>query len=393
MTLDASPESPLVTTEERPTRSGHVIGIATLNNPKMLNGLSLEMVRELAARLDRWEEDERVVAVVLKGAGEKAFCAGGDLHALYRSMKAPDRSPRDVLGNVYARDFFAEEYRLDYRIHTYSKPIVCWGHGIVMGGGIGLMAGASHRVVTERSRLAMPEISIGLYPDVGGSFLLGRVPLRGGRFLALTGAPLNAADAIFSGLADHVIAEAARPSVFDELTALSWSRDRAENVPLVTRCLRRFARRDGEPGPFQSNLERIADACAHRTLEECASAITELRDVAIDQPWLSKATETLASGAPGSLRIAWELQERTRLLSLADVFRLEYVVSLRCAAHGDFSEGIRALLIDKDHAPKWSPSTLDEASRAWAAPFFEAPWGGERHPLSDLETSVASRPG
>lgn len=393
MTFETSaPSSPSVTIEERRTKTGELVAFATLNRPRTLNGLSLDMVEALSMHLGRWLEDDRVVAVVLRGAGDRAFCAGGDLHALYRSMKAHrEASVGDVLANAYALDFFAKEYRLDYLVHTSPKPIVCWGHGIVMGGGVGLMVGASHRVVTERSRLAMPEISVGLYPDVGGSFVLGRVPLRGGRFLALTGAQLNASDALFTGFADYCIDEAARDAVFDALAALSWSRDHAENHVVVAHCLRRFARRAGEPGPFRSNLDRIAEACAHRSLEECAIAIAHLRESVIDDPWLSKAAKTLAAGSPGSARIAWEIQERTKLSSLAEVFRLEYVVSLRCAAHVDFEEGIRALLVDKDQSPAWSPSTFVEASKAWVEPFFESPWAAQRHPFLDLESSTSHR--
>jgi len=195
---------PVVLLSERATGDGRLIGIASLNSPRTLNGFSLDMAHLLDARLQRWADDERIVCVLLQGAGEKAFCAGGDLRALYQSMQTYRASGSDdILTNTYAADFFALEYRLDYRIHTYTKPIICWGHGIVMGGGIGLMAGASHRVVSEHSKLAFPEITIGLFPDVGGSWLLNRVPQYGGRFLALTGAPLNAGDAIYARLADY----------------------------------------------------------------------------------------------------------------------------------------------------------------------------------------------
>src|SRR3954464_7287524 len=151
--------------EELATASGHRVGLATLNAPAALNSLTLAMVRGLAPALQRWADDAAVVAVILQAAGDKAFCAGADLRELYDSLRASPGEP-----SPYARAFFAEEYQLDYLIHTYRKPLVCWGHGIVMGGGVGLMSGASHRVVTPRSRVAMPEITIGLYPDVAGSW-------------------------------------------------------------------------------------------------------------------------------------------------------------------------------------------------------------------------------
>jgi enoyl-CoA hydratase/carnithine racemase len=367
--------------EERATDHGKRIGIATLNAPKTLNGLSLEMARLLDGQLHAWASDEDIALVVLQGAGEKAFCAGGDLHSLYRSMtEYRAAGHHDIRENAYASNFFAVEYRLDYRIHTYPKPVLCWGHGIVMGGGIGLMAGASHRVVTERSRLAFPEITVGLYPDVGGTWLLHRVPAHGGLFLALTGAPLNAGDAIHARMADVHIADQQREAVFAALTRTSWSDNNAENAHVLTALLHGYASVPAN-GPLQQHQRLIDGLCAHETLEHIERAIQVL---ATDDPWLSTARETLAAGSPGSARIAFELQRRASALSLADVFRMEYIVSLHCAAHGDFAEGIRALLIDKDRQPHWHPATLAEATAAWAGTFFQAPWPEGEHPLINL---------
>jgi enoyl-CoA hydratase/carnithine racemase len=374
--------------EERATHSGRRIGIATLNAPKTLNGLSLEMARLLDAQLHAWASDHGIVMVVLQGAGEKAFCAGGDLHGLYRSMlDCRSSGGRDIRDNAYASNFFAVEYRLDYRIHTYPKPVLCWGHGIVMGGGIGLMAGASHRVVTERSKLAFPEITIGLYPDVGGSWLLNRVPDRAGLFLALTGAPLNAGDAIHAGLADWSLREEQRAAVFDALLDLTWSDDAATARTQLSGLLQQHASTPGD-GPLQRHRALLAEVCAHEALELVTAAIAN-----IDQydPWLDTAKQTLASGAPSSARLAFELQRRAASMSLADVFRLEYLVSLKCAAHGDFAEGIRALLIDKDRQPHWRPATLAEASHAWAEDFFLAPWPNSEDPLVNLGHNIDAR--
>lgn len=228
--------------EERAAANGMRFGIATLNSPQTLNGLSLEMVELLAARLDAWARDPGVALVVLQGAGEKAFCAGGDLHGLYRSMT--ENAGKGPWANAYARRFFELEYRLDYRIHTYPKPVLCWGHGIVMGGGIGLMMGASHRVVSEASRMAMPEVSIGLFPDVGGSWLLNRMPGRIGMFLALTGAQLNTADAFFAGMADFRLDHADWPKLLESLQDQPWAgqaqaapdSDAIPRVPSMTAC-------------------------------------------------------------------------------------------------------------------------------------------------------------
>ncbi|QNN46459.1 enoyl-CoA hydratase/isomerase family protein [Thermomonas brevis] len=373
---------------ERDAGNGKRIGIATLNAPKTLNGLSLEMARLLDAQLIQWAADDDIALVVLQGTGEKAFCAGGDLQGLYRGMREQQQRDRweadafaDPRGNPHAETFFATEYRLDYRIHTYPKPLLCWGHGIVMGGGIGLMSGASHRVVSERSKLAFPEITVGLFPDVGGSWLLPRVPDGAGLFLALTGAPLDASDAIHAGLADVLVPEARRGDVFDAIAETDWANDAGARRAQLHALLARFADTTA-PGPLQRHAARIRIACAQATLEDSVVAIAALD--ANDDAWLRNAQTTLAAGAPGSARLGYELQQRGAALPLADVFRLEYIVALHCAAHGDFAEGIRALLIDKDRNPHWQPATLAAASAAWAQSFFAAPWAAHEHPLADL---------
>lgn len=373
--------------EERATRHGKRIGIATLNAARTLNGLSLEMARLLDAQLIAWADDEAIAIVVLQGAGEKALCAGGDLLGLYRGMldyQVRDRWSGDPFldprGNVHAEAFFETEYRLDYRIHTYPKPLLCWGHGIVMGGGIGLMAGASHRVVSERSRLAFPEITVGLFPDVGGSWVLNRVPAGAGVFLALTGAPLSAGDALYAGMADHFIAEARRSDVMAAACDTLWSDQAGDNHRQLTALLQGFGQ-EAPAGPLQAHAALIASLCAH---DDVAEVVADIAAVDDQDPWLQTAKATLAAGSPGSARLGYELQSRTRSLSLADVFRLEYTVALHCAAHGDFSEGIRALLIDKDRNPQWNPPHLRQADSTWAETFFQAPWPENEHPLADL---------
>jgi enoyl-CoA hydratase/carnithine racemase len=367
--------------EEREAGGGHRIGIATLNTPKTLNGLSLEMTGLLDAQLRHWQNDARIACVVLQGAGEKAFCAGGDLHGLYRGMLAfRESGATDITANHYAAAFFEEEYRLDYRIHTYPKPILCWGHGIVMGGGIGLMSGASHRVVTERSKLAFPEITIGLFPDVGGSWLMRRVPDDAGLFLALTGAPLNASDAIHAGLADVCVDSRQHAALLDSLCAHAWTGDAALDGEQLSQFLSGIAQVP-EPGPLQIHAELIARIGAQPTLEAAVAAIDALNS---EDAWLQTARTTLRSGAPGSARLAWALQHSETTCDLADTFRTEYVVALHAAAHGDFAEGIRALLIDKDRQPRWNPATLAQADDAWTARFFESPWPPAQHPLADL---------
>lgn len=388
MSTDTAADDAPVLFEERVAGNGMRIGIATLNAPRTLNGFSLPMAHLLLEQLNAWADDDGIAMVVLQGAGEKAFCAGGDLHSLYKAMVAFREAGRsDIRENDYAAEFFDVEYRVDYLIHTYAKPILCWGHGIVMGGGIGLMSGASHRVVSERSKLAFPEITVGLFPDVGGSWLLPRVPGKGGLFLALTGALLNPGDAIYAGLADVHVPEERRSAVFDALLQVAWSSEPAHNHERLTHLLQSHAS-DAATGPLLANAAQVDALCEGDDLEAIVARIAGLQT---DDAWLQAAQRTLAAGAPGSARLSYELQRRSAGQDLAAIYRLEYIVALHCAAHGDFAEGIRALLIDKDRNPQWNPATLAEATCAWADTFFASPWAAAAHPLADLGTPLVER--
>lgn len=387
--MSSSPTGAPVLFEERFTDNGMRVGLATLNVPQALNSLSLEMVDLLYARLREWAADPLVAVVVLQGAGERAFCAGGDLQGLYRGMQ--EHAGQGPWANPHARAFFEREYRLDYYLHTYPKPLLCWGRGIVMGGGVGLMMGASHRIVGTDARVAMPEISIGLFPDVGASWMLNRMPGRIGLFLALTGAQLNDADAIYAGLAEYRMEPAQWPAFFEDLLRQPWAGNpnqggpaaRSINDGLLRQVIQAHEPPQAEPGPLRQHAFLINSLCGQTHLEDIVEEISTL--ASHEDPWLARAAATLRAGSPGSARLAFALQQNTRMRSLADVFRMEYVVALHCAAHGDLQEGIRALLIDKDRKPRWNPATLAEADAAWAQRFFREPWPeGQEHPLADL---------
>lgn len=368
--------------EEQVSASGHRVGIATLNSPQTLNGLSLEMCQALTERLQAWRQDPEIAVVLLRGAGEKAFCAGGDLHSLYRSMQ--ENTSGDPWDNAYAREFFEVEYRLDYMIHTYPKPVVCWGSGIVMGGGVGLMMGASHRIVTETTRFAMPEISVGLFPDVAGTWMLSRLPGGIGTFLALTGAQLGASDCLHLGLADHTCSAEGQDALLAALTALSWDADASGHGAQLDDVLAGMRTDLAQtPGPLQLHYTTLREACHQsdfaRVCETIAAWATHT------DPWLQRAARSFTAGAPGSARLAYTLLKRVRLMSLAEVFRQEYIVSLQCGVQGDFREGIRALLIDKDKSPQWNPGTHAEADAQWVERYFQIPWPTDTlHPLADL---------
>lgn len=358
---------------------GKLVGLATLNRPKTLNGLSLDMVRLLDDKLKAWVTDDQVSLVVLRGAGEKAFCAGGDLHGLYNEMLAHQGQP--ARANQYACDFFAEEYALDYLIHTYPKPILVWGDGIVMGGGMGLMAGASHRVVTERSRLAMPEISIGLFPDVGGSWLLAKAPARTGVFLGLTGAQLGASDSILAGMADHALPSEAFDVLMNQIKASQWHSEYPD-FQRLSDLLSALAINNLPIGPLRQHFDLIQKTCDGFELETIATKVAALAQH--EDPWLARAGKTFAAGCPASARLSWILWRCARQLSLADVFRMEWGVAIECVARGTFQEGIRAVLIDKDRNPTWSPATLGETAGDWCNPYFSESIDDPDHPLRHL---------
>ena len=363
--------------EERDCPGGMKLGVITLDAPKSLHALNLDMIRAIDGALLRWMDDASIACVVLQSSTDKAFCAGGDV----RSLRTAVAEQPGVVPNPQALAFFAEEYRLDHRIHTYAKPLMVWGGGIVMGGGLGLMAGASHRVVTETTRIAMPEITIGLFPDVGGSWFLGRMPGRSGLFLGLTGAPMNAADALFAGLGDYFLQQDAREPVLDALAQASWRADPQANRQQLDRLLRSFAAPASllPVSEVRANFDAIASLTQAPTLQEVVAAIAAY---AGDSAWLQKAAHSLAKGAPSSAALVWAMRERTRHLSLAQVFQLELIVAVQCCAHPDFAEGVRALLIDKDGAPQWQPASLGELGERYLNEYFQAPW--TTHPLADL---------
>lgn len=365
--------------DEISTASGHRIGVATLNAEKALNALNLEMIRLLDARLSIWDNDDGIVAVLLRGAGERAFCAGGDVRALREALLEDERYPNPV-----AEDFFSREYALDYRIHRYRKPLLAWGNGIVMGGGLGLLAGASHRVATASTRIAMPEVTIGLYPDVAGSWFLQRMPAKCGLFLGLTGAPLNARDALLCNLADHILPQDSWESLHERLAASSWQTNAAANHSQLTALLGELEAANGDD-IAEGNVARCLPQI-HQLLNKGSLAAFDhaLRHIAFEDAWLAAAAKTYLAGSPVSAAVTWEVFQHARYLSLAEVLRMELVLSLNFCAAPDFREGVRALLVDKDRQPQWSRATLAAVSDADIAAHFASPWRPQDHPLATL---------
>lgn len=363
---------------EHPTSDGHVIAEIKLDAERSLNALTLEMCEEILPRLDAWETDQRVVAILLDSAGDKAFCAGGDVVNLYKAISG-EGDPS------FPERFFETEYRLDYLLHTYSKPVICWGSGIVMGGGMGLLSASSHRVVTETSRLAMPEVTIGLYPDVGASWFLNRLPNGTGRFLAMTGSQINAPDAVHLGLADRCIASHHRDALLQQLTDASWGKGQDTDANGVVNRLMRELEQTSQPAfaeldaPVYQHTSLIRELTDHDSVEQIVEAIANVKS---DNKWFNKAQTTLAHGSPVSIKLIDEQLTRARHMSLAEVFQFELALSVQCCRHREFPEGVRALLVDKDSQPAWTYPDVASVEQHFIDELLAAPW--DKNPLADL---------
>lgn len=355
------------------------IGIATLNSAKSLNALSLDMAKSLLPKLIQWQADPSIAMVVLEGAGEKGFCAGGDIRDLYTAMT---KNPGQHV--PYIEEFFTNEYQLDYLIHTFEKPILVWGQGIVMGGGLGLMAGASHRIVTESSRIAMPEITIGLYPDVGGTYFLNKMPKGCGMFLGLTGASINATDAKYINLADYFVGQDKKQDLFDKLLVTKWGATTALNHEKLNDVIRTFeidTLNLMPQGNVQLHSDLIDEVTKIDTVEGVVDAILAIEG---DDKWVNRAQKSLSHGSAITAHIVHKQLHHGKDMTLAECFRFELGVSVRCGLSGEFAEGIRALLIEKDNQPKWRFSNVHDVDPEVIASMFVSPWTDETHPLKGL---------
>ena len=348
----SSPSEPevLIRTEGR-------AGRITLNRPKALNALTLGMVREIARTLDAWKLDQAVQLVILDGAGDKALCAGGDVLSLYTSRGE---------GSDLARTFWREEYHLNAQIHRYPKPFVALQDGIVMGGGIGLSGHAQHRIVTERSMLAMPETGIGLIPDVGGTWLLGHAAGELGIYLGLTGARMSGADAIQAGFSGTFAPSAALAGLKAEL-----ANPKGQPVDEIVDALS-----DEYPvpvSPLMALKPKIDKFFGGPTVEGILSALQTTTD-----EWAQKARSDLLQKSPLALKTTLSAIRQARQLPwLEAALNVEFRLCTRLFEHGEFPEGVRALLVDKDKAPKWNPPRLQDVTLDMVTALF-APFPPEQ---------------
>ena len=354
-------------------------GLITLNRPKALNALSLGMVRELLATLLVWRDDPAVQLVAIRGSNKISrpgtpeaffggFCAGGDIRYFHQAVMAGDAS---------LEEFFTEEYKLNHLIHTYPKPYIAFMDGIVMGGGMGLSQGAKLCIVTEHTKMAMPETNIGLFPDVGGGYFLSRCPGHAGEYLALTGEVITPDDALGFGLADIQLKAADLPGLWEAIATKNFADMANLQAFIATNLIAACAPNDWAEADFDIYFQLP-------TVREIVQALESSKS-----PWARKTAETLRKRSPLMLHVSLEQIRRARSMSLADELRMERDMVHQCfhragGLPSETVEGIRALAIDKDFKPQWLPNRIEDVTKDMVAPFFKSPWTPDAHPLRSL---------
>lgn len=347
------------------------VGFITLNRPKALNALSLGMVRDLMATLLGWQNDARVLAVAIRGSNKEgafgAFCAGGDIRFLHQAGST---------GNPQLEDFFTEEYALNHLIHHFGKPYIAFMDGIVMGGGMGISQGGSVRIVTERTKMAMPETAIGLFPDVGGGYFLSRCPGRVGEWLALTGDTIGAGDAIAFGLADGCLPAERQAALWEQLGRQAF----ADGAAVERLVASEFVATEGHYTNTRAEIDQYFG------LDSVGAIVAALE--ASDSVWAQATAVTLRKRSPLMLHVVLEQIRRARGMDLASDLRMERDMVRHCfylrPGQSETVEGIRALAVDKDHHPQWHPARIEAVAPEMVAPFFASPWPAHSHPLVAL---------
>lgn len=359
-------------------------GLITLHRPKALNALSLQMVRDLNTILLAWRDDPSVLLVGIRGTNKVGrpgtpqalfggFCAGGDIRFFHQAATSGEAAAEAAL-----EDFFTEEYTLNHLIHTYPKPYIAFMDGVVMGGGMGLSQGAKVRIVTEHTKMAMPETNIGLFPDVGGGYFLSRCPGHVGEYLALTGEVIGADEAIFFGLADIKREASQLASIWNELGNQKFDSSAMVEQWIATELSALGPRVECRTEHIDAHFSRLRVKHMVDSLES-----------AKDDPWALKMAAVLRKRSPLMLHVTLEQIRRARSMSLTDDLRMERNIVHQCfhlrpGAASETVEGIRALAVDKDYKPQWTPARIEDVKPGMADAFFESPWTAQTHPLRDL---------
>jgi enoyl-CoA hydratase/carnithine racemase len=359
------------------TRVQGGLGWIRLDRPKALNSLSLGMVRAMAQALDEWAELPQVHGVVIYSSSQRAFCAGGDIRFFHDKAGTGPSG-----GSALLEDFFTEEYQLNYALATFAKPVVALIDGVVMGGGMGIAEPARRRIITDQIRMAMPEVNIGLFPDVGGSYFLARCPGRIGEYLAVTGATIQAADAVYAGMADRVVSRDGLAAMSASLMAESFDSSEAFLAKLEALCDQQAVAVDAQESDLARHRESINRHFSRETVPEILASLRA--DTGPDADWCVRTAALMLQRSPLLMCVSLEEIRRGRGLSLPDCLRMERNLVRRNFEHGEIVEGVRALVIDKDNQPRWNPPELEQVDPAMVARFFEPAWPARAHPLRDL---------
>lgn len=343
------------------TNSDKKIALARLNQPKTLNSLSRNMIQSLTQQLLEWKNDETIAAVWLESTLDKSFCAGGNLLEVYIGRQA-FKDDKEFSQKI--NEYFRAEYQLDYLIHTYSKPLFAFGRGLTIGGGMGLFQGAKYRLVTDNSNLAMPETKIGLFPDVGATWFYNKLPLYMTLFLSLTGISINAKDALFLGLADYYMPENQHENLFALLAELNWD-DQIDSENSIQAFFEQFSCRvESQVIPVLDEIQTMCSGLSDAKIAE------NLSNYSGDNKFLQIAGKLTKQASPSSLKLTAEMMRNMRNKTLEDSLQLDYVVTSASALKGEFIEGIRALIIDKDKKPQWRFKKIEDITLDWLQGFF-----------------------
>lgn len=341
------------------------VGWIFLNRPRVLNSLNSKMVGLILSKLQEWRNDSSIVMVGIQGSGEKGLCAGGDMKSFY--------GLHEQEAVKMAQDFFLTEYRMDYALHYYPKPVLVFMDGVVMGGGVGISIGGTHRIVTEKTKWAMPEMNIGFFPDVGASYFLNKMPGLLGRYLALTSEVISGADALYAGVADFFVEGENWTELESDLLKMDWSEGHVAsqlNEVISQYC----SSKEDTLSPIAMEQEKIDRHFSFHTVEEILLSLEEA-----DDEWARETRSTLLKKSPVSLKVTLLQLQKGEHLSLADSFKMEYILGLNFMKNPDFYEGVRSVLVDKDRSPCWNKSTLQEISEEEVLAYFKwnEAWGEE----------------
>lgn len=329
------------------------VATLTLNRPKAINSLSYEMISIISEKLTKWQSDDSIKVIIMKGEGAKGFCAGGDIKTLYEAQSSEIAFER-------ACHFFELEYMLDLFIYEFEKPIIAILDGIVMGGGVGLSSGASHRIVTERTKWAMPEMNIGFFPDVAAAYFLNKAPGQIGAYLALTGSTINAADVLYIHAGEEYITSEDIPLFLQDIEAFEW-----EEASQVGEMIKKYSTKPAERSLLKEMEEEINSHFRYDTVEEIISSLENA-----SSEFAAETLKILTSKSPLSLKVSLKQLRDGKVKTVRECFETDYVLALNFLKHRDFYEGIRSVLIDKDRNPQYQYKKLEDVSEQFVKSFF-----------------------